>query len=147
MLDFLWHLRGTVVLDMAMPDEEVFDRLHAMLVGQEKPVTPDDGRQIGFDAPLWRNLYGSNWRAMVIYDRGDFWLDRQNGRRVLRYDLRSLHTFIFCLGAAGLFFSAGSSGSLEQGVKLAGLALGWLYGMNLLLASLRVPRLIRRMLR
>lgn len=52
---------------------------------------------IAFDAPLWRDRFGPNWLSMVIYNRGRFWIDRNADGRRFRYELCSLHTFMFCL--------------------------------------------------
>jgi hypothetical protein len=81
---------------------------------------------------------------LVIYDRGRMWIEHQPGRRILRYELRSLHGFIFCL-VAGLaaFLFVVLNGSIIAGTGFACLAFGWLYGFNMFLAHLRVPQLIR----
>ncbi len=47
-----------------------------------------------------------------------------------------------------MFFAFGlADGGLLGGLKLAALAFGWLYGMNVLLALARVPPLIRKAVR
>ena len=88
-----------------------------------------------FDDPLWRNPFGPNWHAMVIYDKGRFWIEQRVGVRMLRYDLRSLHGLIFCLFGALMFFAFGAmDGGLAGGITLAAIAFGWVYGMNILSA-------------
>jgi len=63
----------------------------------------------------------------------------------LKYDLRSLHAFLFCLLAAATFFLFGfMDAGFSGGMKLAAFSFGWLYGMNMLLACTRVPRAIRK---
>ena len=148
MLDFLWHLRGSVPLDGIATNEAALDRLELLLEQQRKPTTERDANYLAFDAPLWSDLFGPNWRAMVIYDQGRLWIDQGLGGRILRYDLRSLHGFVFCLFGAAMFFAFGlADGGLVGGLKLAALAFGWLYGMNMLLAWTRIPSLISRAVR
>jgi len=49
------------------------------------------------------------------------------------------------LFGAAMFFTAGSAGgNLSRGIMLAVFAFCWLYGMNMLLAWVRIPRLIRK---
>lgn len=90
---------------------------------------------------------------MVAYDEGRFWIERRPGGRALRYDLGSYHLFIFCLFGALMFFMFGFAGfflgvefsvAFWRGFKLAAFAITWLYGMNMLLARLRIPAAIRK---
>ncbi|GAO40484.1 hypothetical protein SCH01S_48_01450 [Sphingomonas changbaiensis NBRC 104936] len=84
----------------------------------------------------------------MIYDHGRFWVEQGPGERRLRYDLRSLHGMVFCLFAAGMFFCIGlTGGGVLRAAKFALFAFGWLYGMNMVLALIRVPLLIRRTVR
>ena len=148
MLDWLWHLRGSIRLDGRLSDEELLDRLEELLEKQRKPTIERGSSSIIFEEPLWSNFWGPNWRATVIYDLGRLWIDRQQGERKLRYDFRSLHAFLFCAFAAASFFLFGAvSGDLTQGLTFAVIAFGWVYGMNILLAVTRVPLLIRRTVR
>ena len=146
--DFFWHLRGSFALDMRTSNEAALDSLERLLDRQRK-LTRDRGRaDLVFDDPLWSNPFGPNWLAMVIYDRGRFWIEQGFDGRVLRYDLRSLHGMIFCLLGAFMFFAFGiAAGGLLGGIQFAALAFGWLYGMNILLALVRVPRAIRKAVR
>jgi hypothetical protein len=148
MIDFIWHLRGTVALKSADKDELTLDNLERMLGKQRKPVSERTHDGLTFDDPLWRNIFGPNWLAMVMYDHGHFRIERGRDGSKLRYDLRSLHGLIFCLCAASMFFTVGSmSEGFLHGVALGGLAFAWLYGMNVVLALIRVPVLIRRVAR
>ena len=148
MLDFLWHLRGAVPLDGEASNEVTLDRVQDLLERQRKPVALRDANQITFESPLWEDLISSGHYALVIYERGRIWIDQGFSGRTLRYELRSLHTFVFCLLAAAMFFVFGSlEDGLIGGLKLAALAFGWVYGMNLLLALVRVPSKIRKVAR
>lgn len=82
---------------------------------------------------------------MVIYDEGRFWIDDGENGSFLKYDLKSLNGFIFCLFGAGMFFVfvLAASRDVSLGVKIATFTFCWLYGMNMLLAWLRIPRAIR----
>lgn len=124
------------------------ERIEGLLRKQDKPVTERTPKKIAFDDPLWRNPLGANWRPLVIYDHGHFWVEQGPTEPRLRYDLRSLHGMVFCLFAAGMFFCIGlTGGSALRAAGFALLAFGWLYGMNMLLALIRIPLLIRKTLR
>ena len=146
MIDFLWHLRGSAVLDNNITNTDALVRIRGVLEKQRKPISLAGPNGISFNSPLWTDWFGPNWLAMVVYDQGQFCIEEKSGRRVVRYDLRSLHGFVFCLFAAGAFFCFALPDGAGHAAKIAGLTFGWLYGMNLILAHLRIPRLIRRSL-
>jgi len=143
MFDTLWHLRGSVGLE-SVADGDALDRVEALLEKQRKGVSERGADYVAFDDPLWSDPFGPNWLAMVIYDRGRFWIEQGFDGRQLRYDLRSLHGMVFCLFAALMAFFFGLAGDgVSGGLKFAVGALVWLYGMNILLALVRVPSTIR----
>lgn len=145
MIDFIWHLRGSVALKDADDDEATLDNVEHMLGKQRKTIIERTHDGLVFDDPLWRNPFGPNWRAMVIYDRGHFRIEHGLDGPRLRYDLRSLHGLIFCLCGAVMFFTMVCvSEGLSRGLAVGGFAFAWLYGMNIVLALIRVPFLIRR---
>jgi hypothetical protein len=145
MLDFIWHLRGSVSLEGAVSNDAALDRIERLLDKQRKRETERGQNSLYFEDPLWSDPFGPNWLAMVIYDRGRFWIEEGLGGRRLRYDLRSLHGMIFCLFGALMFFFFGlAAGGVPGGLKFAGGVFAWLYGMNVLLALARVPRAIRK---
>lgn len=126
-VDFLWHLRGSVALDGAASNQAALDRLEQLLERQRKPVAERTATGVSFDAPLWSDAFGPNWHAMVIFDQGRLWIDQGRAGRVLRYNLRSLHGFVFCLFASVMFFAFGlAEGGLIGGLKFAAFAFGWL---------------------
>lgn len=152
--DFLWRLRGSVELSDTMSDDMTIDRLNGLCERQLKNVTGRESDSIVFYEPLWAGIFrskgyiGSNLLALVIFERGQFSIVRDSSGRHLRYELESLHGFIFCLSATILFFAIGvGSNGLLGGVELAALVFGWLYGMNILLALFRIPGTIRRAVR
>jgi hypothetical protein len=145
MLDFIWHLRGSVPMDSLGSNETALDGLERLLETQRKGVIERGPNFVTFDDPLWGNPLGSSWLSLVIYDRGRFWIEQDLGRRELRYDLRSLHGLVFCLFGGLMFFFVGlASGGLLGALKWAVGVFAWLYGMNILLAVARVPGAIRR---
>lgn len=144
MLDFGWHLRGSVPLDGLSRGITALDRVERLLQSQRKTVSERGSDYLVFNDPLWSNLFGANWLAMVIYDHGRFWIEQGHHGQRLRYDLRSLHGMVFCLFGALMFFVVGLSGGLLGGIKYAAGAFAWLYGMNLVLAHVRVPNAIRK---
>jgi len=144
MMNSLWHLRGSVLLEGAVTDGDVLEGLERLLQKQLKPITERTPDSLAFDDPLWRNPFGPNWLAMVIYDQGRFRIEHEARGRKLVYDLRSLHGMIFCLSAAIVFFVVGvASEGVLRGLQFAAFAFAWLYGMNILLARARVPGAIR----
>lgn len=148
MFDFVWHLRGSAPLDGVGSGAAALERVELLLVRQRKSVSERGSDYLTFDNPLWRNLFGPNWLAMVIYDRGRFWIEQGMHGRRLCYDLRSLHGMVFCLFAAfTAFFFGLASGGLSGGLKLGAAAFAWLYGMNILMALVRVPSSIRKAVR
>jgi hypothetical protein len=143
-LDFLWHLRGSVAVDRAWGGEAALDSVQRLLVQQRKLIKRPSPENLTFYAPLWM-ASGPNWLAMLLYDRGRFWIVQGPKDVRVFYDLRSLHLLVFCLSGAALFFAAGlSDGGIVGGAVSAGLAFGWLYGVNILIALVRVPLAIRR---
>jgi len=145
MLDFIWHLRGSVPVDGMGPDETTLDRLERLLERQRKDVSKRGANYLAFENPFWSDMFGPNWLAMGIYDAGRLWIEQGPGGRTLRYDLRSLHGMLFCLFAALVFFLFGlASGGVLGSLELASFAFAWLYGMNVLLALGRVPSEIRK---
>jgi hypothetical protein len=145
MLDFIWHLRGSVALEDVRSNELALDRVEHLLERQRKSSRERGSGYLAFDDPLWSDPFGPNWLAMVIYDRGRFWIEQGLHGRRLRYDLRSLHGMVFCLFAAFTAFFFGFAGDgLSGGLKVAAGAFAWLYGMNILLALARVPSAIRK---
>ena len=91
MLKFIWHLRGSIRLDSAQTNDVVLMRLERLLARQRKTVVEHSSSSLAFNNPLWRDLAGGNWRAIVIYECGRFWIEEWLDERKLRYDLRSLH--------------------------------------------------------
>ena len=148
MWDFIWHLRGSIPLEPTASNATVLDRVEDLLRQQQKPITHRSAESVSFNMPLWNTGYGSwhnNWLAMVIYDQGHFRIEQETRGRRLRYELRSLHGFLFCLFAVPLFFlfALATGSTVVYGIKLGAFAFSWLYGMNMLLAWLRIPKAIR----
>jgi hypothetical protein len=144
MWDFIWHLRGSAPVHRSVSDEEVLDRVERLLERQRKPASWRGPSDLTFYVPLWEDLIGPNWLAMVIYERGSFWIEQSSRGRLLKYDLRSLHGLVFCLLVAITFFVFGITGNgLSEALSYAALGFGWIYGMNMVLARYRVPRAIR----
>ena len=142
----MWHLRGSVRLNSARSNEAVFVSLEQLLAQQRKPVIVRDSAKLEFNDPFWSGVRSAH--AMVIYDYGRFWIEGQLDERRLRYDLSSWHGFVFCLivaTAAGLFGLLVDG--LANGARFAAGAFAWFYGVNILLAVVRVPLAIRKAVR
>lgn len=138
MFDFLWHRRSSVALASGMSGAEALGRIERLLEKQRKPISDRGPEYITFDDPIWSDIFGPSWLSMGIYDQGRFWLEQGAAGRTLRYDLRSLHTMIFCLFGFLMSFLFGlATGGLILALKLGFGAFAWLYGMNSLLAWVR----------
>ena len=144
-LDFVWHLRGSVAVEATGSDALYLDRIEQMLKQQKKPSI--ERGQIVFEEPLWSNYWDSNSRATAIYDHGEFRIEKDLSGKRLLYDLRSFQAFAFCAVGALMFFFFGLPGGLLNGLMFGGLAFGWVYGMNIGIALIRVPALIKRTVR
>lgn len=147
MLDNIWHLRGSMHIGNAS-GEEALDRIEALLHQQRKPLTEDRVGYRAFHASLFENAFGPNWLSMVAYEKGVFWIEEDTQGCILKYDLSSLHALIFCVTAAGIFFPFGfTNDGVAGAAKYATFAFLWLYGGNMLLAWIRIPRAIRKAVR
>lgn len=145
MIDSIWHLRGSTPVAANLDSGAITERIERLLKNQRKDVTEKSDGSISFYTPLWSSMFGPNWKEMVVYDRGRFWLEGSASDRRLRYDLRSLHGFVYCLfGSACSFVFTVFGNGLLFALGVAALTFSWLYGMNMLLAWVRVPLVIRR---
>jgi len=137
LLDVLWHMRGSIDLSRTATDDVILRRVVAALERQRKPISDRGATFVEFDSPLFSDFFAPNWLALIIYDRGRIWIDRTGVVPVLRYDLRSLHGFIFC-GVSALAVAVIAEPAIGLG------AFAWLYGMNIVLAVIRVPGVFER---
>jgi hypothetical protein len=111
------------------------------ILDQQKKPYKHRAKGIDFDDPIWNDPFGPSWRTLIIFDRGKFWIEQQTTKRIMRYEIRSLHVFVFCLLGATMFATVGFLAEGITGLRLGLAALLWLYGMNLALAAVRVPLL------
>jgi hypothetical protein len=150
MLDFLWHIRGTITLDRVDLEAVTLDRVEWLLKRERKHVIERGSEYLVFNSPFWSEWPEKNWLPMMIYDGGRFWIERDLHEARLRYDLRSLRAMVFGLFFAFLTFCFGLThdsvvgGSLAGALRYAAWAFAWLYGMNVVLALVRVPSSIRK---
>jgi hypothetical protein len=142
MFEFIWHLRGSVPLERDEADTVTLDKMERLLSQQQKVVSARGSGYLTFHD---RNPFGASWPEMAIYDHGLFWIERDLRGRSLRYDLRSLHSMVFCSIVSLIFFFLGLGGNgLATGIKLGAWGFFGLYGGNILLALVRVPSTIRK---
>jgi len=149
MIDNIWHLRGYVELPPDVTDAITIERLEEFLAKQAKPVRNDTSSSVSFYSPLWENpLIANNGLALAMYDHGNFRIESAPEGRYLRYDLRSLHGMTFCLAGALLFLVfVGFFQGIAAAVPVCLFTFGWLYGGNMLLAWVRIPRAIRNVVK
>ena len=144
MVAWLWHTRGSIELDDSMADAELLDRLKFALGCRLKPVVDRGPYWIEFAGPIGSTL-GPTWDAITIYDRGRIWIERSGAGARLRYDLRSLHIFIFSLLCAGPVMAFGYLiGDIAGSAKLIPVGFAWFYGGNIATGLVRLPRFFRR---
>jgi hypothetical protein len=145
MIKKIWHLRGSTTIPHDVTNGVIIKRLETFLAKQHKQIIEQGENSIRFSSPLWGDWLTPNWLALVIYDRGKFWIEQDLEGRRLRYDLRSLHGLVFCLAGAFMFFMFVSIfESVAAGARFALFAFAWLYGGNIVLAWARIPLAIRR---
>ena len=144
----LWTLRGSLEVPPGMTPAEQLDRIENGIADLGKRVFDRDGPTIVYSSWFWEDALGINRNPLLVYDRGRLWLDGSGGTSRLRYELSSLRFLLLCFAiaaAAGLFI--GSQVGWRESAKVAFVGLAWLYGLNLLVALVRVPRFFRRLLR
>lgn len=144
-MSFLWRLHGSVELYRVTTDQELLDEVARWLKKQWKPVTERGSDFVVFNDPLFATPFTPNWVALSLFDHGRFWIEHEPVGRTLRYELRRLHGFVFCLFGAGVAFLFGLAvGGLAQGLKYGAVSFAWIYGGNALMSWLRVPAAVRK---
>ncbi|QLC22511.1 hypothetical protein HFP51_10150 [Parasphingopyxis sp. CP4] len=87
---------------------------------------------------------------MALYDKGSFWIAQDGGSRILRYELRSWYVFVSCLAISSIILSFGIGDLVHgqfEGLSILGAALlffGFMYGLNVAFAKVRVAAGIKR---
>ena len=104
-VDFLWHLRGSVSLEKSPSDDAVFDGLQRFLTRQHKTLTYVSVDKLAFRDLNWFFGIRSNLLVLLMYERGCFWIERKSGARRLYYELRSLYGFVFVCLVQRCFFA------------------------------------------
>lgn len=145
LLKSIWHFRGRIKIAYDICPTETLDALEGMLSGQSKTIATRDESSISFREPIPLLSGGNRWDAMAIFDRGSFLLidDNKSAHKLLAFDLSCLPAFIFCLIPVAIGLAV-SFNDREQGIFIAWAGFCWLYGMNQLLARIRIPALVRR---
>lgn len=140
--DWLWHLRGSAIVESTLPNLTILDRVALELGRQSKPIKTRTDNFVEFNDPLWRSSGQKNRLGLVLYDRGRIWVERDEAGTKVRYDLRSLHAMMYMLGGAlllGLLASFVQDGPTAIKFGFGIFAFG--YGVNVLLALAKVPGL------
>ena len=145
MLDFLWHLRGSITLAKVYLDAVTLDRVELLLKKERKEVIERGSGYLVFNAPFWGDPNDIAWFPMRIYGCCRFWIEQGIHENRLRYDLSSLRILIYWLFIASIgFWLVLTDDSLAGALKTAASAFAWFYGVSILLALLRVPPAIRK---
>jgi hypothetical protein len=143
-INWLWHMRGSIPLVKKLSDEEFSDRVSNALALQLKSVSEISEQHVAFDDPIWCNPFTPNWYVLVMFDKGVVWIESTNEGSLIRYDLRSLHMVIVAIVVATFVAIA----TADQGFAISQLLFGFaafcfLYGVNLIIALFRVPNWLR----
>lgn len=140
----MWTHKGSVAIPAPVASDEVMFRLRAALEAERKrPFEPRAGR-IDFDDPIWRNFFVLPRPSLSFYDRGKFWIDASSSNHRLRYELESLHGFVFCVAVGALFFALQSGGRAASAAAIGFGAFAFLYGANLLWTRGRLQLLLEK---
>jgi len=142
--DFIWHLRGSTPIDEIASAEDALQRAERLLQQQQKEIVHRTPHTIGYTSALWFAVDDARLE-MFIFDRGRFWIDRRVSGLHLNFDLSCLNGFLFCLlfSEVVFLFVLPTQGGIYSGLVYASLTFCWLYGMNMLLAWWRIPRMIQ----
>ncbi|TPJ55042.1 hypothetical protein [Mesorhizobium sp. B2-7-1] len=136
MLDFLWHLSGSIVLTSAPTKDEILDRVTTALKDDGHPANKRGEDFVEFQTSLWQT--GSRTAAMAGFDSGRIWVEQASYGLLLKYRLRSFQLLVFSLTFA--IFGA----VLFQTSFLGIFMFSVLYGGNLVLAIDRVANFLKR---
>lgn len=138
----LWRLRGLAVISPELPTALVMQRLEAVLADQHKAITRPEPNVVGFQSSLLAptGAFAANWLAMATCDRGRFWIEEKGDIRTLHYDLRLFELLVASSAFSGIaFLFQAATGDLATGAGTALFFFAVLYGVNRLLAWVRIP--------
>jgi hypothetical protein len=156
MLDFLWHLRGSVPLDGVRAGDDPLYGVALLLAEEQKDIRRRGTSEIEFDRPLSNiPLRGRPRPAMEVFGKGRFWLDQGVDGSAVRYELYDVRWGGWDGLAAAAFLAAFfvvvlliAFGRIRGGPWLASpVTVLTFIAIQLLLARIRVPRIIRAAVR
>ena len=143
MIQFIWHLRGSIELPPDISDAVAIDGVIAALRASNKRILEVTSQAVTFYHSTW--FGGPRNVPLAFFYKGRLLIDRANEPARLRYDLNSFLGLVLCLFAVPFFSafmlltSVSPSGALKTGL----LAFTWLYGANLVRAWFDVPQALR----
>ncbi len=143
-IDTIWTIHGKVGLPPAARRDAVIAELRAELDKQHIAYRHDAATgQISWSQP-WGKLVRTNWDWFASVNAAQ--IDVGTGPdAAIVYRLGLLHSLALCLFAA---FCAGgavaSDHGLVRGALTAGIALPWLFGVNLVVVALHARRIFRK---
>lgn len=140
----MWTHKGSVAIPARVASDEVMLRLRAALEAERKRPFEARAGRIDFDDPIWRNFFVLPRPSLSFYDHGKFWIDASSSDHRLRYELESLHAFLFCLAAGSAFFALQSGGRAASAAAIGLAAFAFLYGANLLWTRGRLQRFLEK---
>ncbi|WP_260921770.1 hypothetical protein [Novosphingobium sp. 9] len=144
MLDTLWHLRGSLPLPPSLSDAEALDQVEGFLAAECKQVLGREADRLAFRSDMFR---GERNAVLAFFNSGEFQITARSaaGERMLDYDLSARYGFLACVVFAMFAAGIGAIGDGLRGALIgAALALAWIYGMNRLTASIRVPHALSK---
>ena len=137
-IDWLWHSRGSIVLDPLVVGERVIDSVEARFKAWRRPVFRLGTTEVSFAGPLRHDPLD-----LAMFDRGRFWIETGSDGTILRYELRSLYALAAC-AVAGLLFSLHDAliGDFVGALEGSAMIFVWAYGGVRLFSYLRLPEFL-----
>lgn len=144
----IYRLRGSVVLGGSAERLLVLDNLRIALENQGKQIESRSNDEIQFGAPMFGLFHSGMWDTLAIFHAGRLrWIDSED-LPFIAYDLTSSRTMV----VAALLALTGAAAFSWQinswwGLLFCPFIFAWLYGVNLAIASQRVPGFLERAMR
>jgi hypothetical protein len=125
-------------IDRSQPirHEEFLSLIEAILDSKNANDVRRDGDTIWFRLPFLNR--GWSWDIMIPYDSGRFDVDYGPNAIIVRYDLRVVRMLAITTTIAVVV------GLLALNAPVAVFAWAWLFGMNYVIAVVRMPGWLRR---
>jgi hypothetical protein len=143
----LVRIRGELTESVDVAEDEVARALIREVRRQGAEIVSAGPNHLRFSNPLWNNMSYPGWYALTPFDRGIAHFRRAGDGIELRYELSTLHGFVFCLSVAAAMALFGAAFGSMFPLKFALFAFAWLYGGNFAIGLVRSRDFFRRVVR